>query len=129
MARRCLGANGKVRVVAEVAEGDRAVAAVKAHRPAVVLLDREIPDQGALGVLPELRQAHWPTSVLAVSPVNDDAYALEVVEHGGQGLMAEEALPAYLPKAVRRLAAGEPWLTRAQEAQVLRALWQHAEPR
>lgn len=129
MVRRYLGTNGEVRVVAEVADGDRAVAAVNTHRPTVVLLDREIPHQGALGVLPELRQAHWPTSVLAVSSMNDDTFALEVVKHGSQGLMAEEALPAYLSKAVRRLAAGEAWLTRAQEVRVLRTLWQLAEPR
>lgn len=62
--------------------------------------------------------------VFAVARERDDGFAVEVIQKGSHGLMAEAALPGYLPKAVRRLAAGETWLTRAQEVQVLSALWQ-----
>lgn len=124
LAQRCLELEQDLRVVAAVTEAERALAAVQAHGPVVVLLDEKIPRRGALGVLLDLRQTRRPPRVLAVARERDDAFALEVVKRGGQGLMAEETLAALLPKAVRRVAAGEAWLTRTQEAQVLTALWQ-----
>jgi hypothetical protein len=40
--------------------------------------------------------------------------------------MTEAALEAYLPKAVRCLAAGQTWLTRVQEARAVDAPWRSA---
>lgn len=123
MARRCLEPEEDLQVVAESTDAERTITLVRTHRPVVVLLDREIPRRGALRVMPEFRRARRPPRVLAVARERDDGFAVEVIRGGGHGLMVEEALPAYLPKAVRRLAAGETWLTRAQEAQLLAALW------
>jgi hypothetical protein len=52
---------------------------------------------------------------------------LRVIRDGGHGVMAEEALSRQLLKAVRCLVTGQAWLTRAQDAQVLAALWRLKE--
>ncbi len=126
LARRCLELEQDLRVVAAVTEAERALAAVETHRPIVVLLDQKLPRLGALGLLPKLRKARRPPRVLAIAREPDDDFAVEVVKRGGQGLMAEETLGTLLVKAVRRVAAGEAWLSRTQEPRVLEALWQLA---
>lgn len=124
LARRCLEREQDLRLVAQAADAERAIAAVNAYRPVVVLLDQGIPRLGVLGLLPELRRARRPPRILTVAREADDALALEVARRGGQGLMPEEALARLLPRAVRCLAAGEAWLSRTQEPRVLEEFWQ-----
>jgi hypothetical protein len=50
-----------------------------------------------------------------------------VIRDGGHGVIAEGALAQHLPKAVRCLVARQAWLTRAQDARVLAALWRMKE--
>ena len=126
LARRCLELEQDLRVVAAVTEAERALAAVRAHRPIVVLLDQDLPRLGALGLLPKLRRGRRPPRVLAIAREPDDDLAVEVAKRGGQGLISEETLETLLAKAVRRVAAGEAWLSRTQEPRVLEALWQLA---
>jgi len=128
VARARLEAERSIRIVAEVGDGPGAVAVVRANRPAVIVVDRDLSPGGALGVLPALYQVSPAARALAVTAKWDDAFALNVVRVGGKGVMVEEMVGMHLVKAVRCLAAGETWLTRAQEAQVLAALWQLVPP-
>lgn len=128
LARRCLETTSDVRLVAAASDSEQAVAVVRLHRPAVVLVDREVPRAGMLAAVPGLRQANPSVRLLAVTGHPDDSFALQVIRRGGHGVIAEEAFARHLAKAVRCLAAGQAWLTRAQEAQVLGALWEMAGP-
>ena len=58
-ARRWLEALGYV-VVAEAADGASALAAVREHRPDVVLLDVELPDMSGLSVAERLAVSPTP---------------------------------------------------------------------
>jgi DNA-binding NarL/FixJ family response regulator len=63
-ARRCLEADG-YRVVAEAADGAAALDAARRHRPAIVLLDVQLPDTSGLAVAECLtHEAHPPVVVL-----------------------------------------------------------------
>jgi len=123
-ARLQLEAQENVQVVAEAQDVPGAVAAVTAHRPTVVLLDQRIFPGGAARVLPVFRQASPRSRVLMVTPSAADAFVLDVVRRGGHGVLWEDALHTHLIKAIGCLAAGQAWLTRGQEAQVLASLWE-----
>jgi ActR/RegA family two-component response regulator len=126
--RRYAEAAGDLRVVAEASDARTAVALVRTHRPAVVLVDRKIwRNRGPFSVAAALREAHRAARILAVARRADDAFALRVIRDGGHGVMAEEALARQVPKAIRCLAAVQAWLTRAQDARVLAALWRMKE--
>ena len=121
-ARQRLRGERDLRVVADTADERRVLKVVKAHRPAVLVVDRQISADGMLAVVAVLRAAHPSLRVLAITESPDDDFAVFTVRRGGHGVMAEEALESLLPKAVRCLAAGEAWLSRTQEAQVATAL-------
>ena len=126
--RRCAEVAGDLRVVAEASDARTAVALVRTHRPAVVLVDRKIwRHRGPLSVASALREAHRAARILAVASRADDAFTLRVIRDGGHGVIAEETLAGHLSKAVRCLVAGQAWLTRAQDARVLAALWRMKE--
>ena len=57
--------------------------------------------------------------MLAIDNQLDEAQVLRVTKAGSHGYMLGEALPAYLAKAVRVMAAGEAWLSRKLMAKVV----------
>ena len=71
-------------VVGEARTGSDALAAVREHRPDLVLLDIYLPDMSGLEVLRELRAEADPVDVLVVSAARDletSAGAVKVAVH------------------------------------------------
>ena len=59
-------------VVGEGGDGPSAIQAVKDGEPDLVLVDLHMPDIGGLELLPQLRDAHWPTKFVVVSAIGAD---------------------------------------------------------
>jgi response regulator of citrate/malate metabolism len=58
-------------VVAVAHTGQAALAAVREHRPQLVLLDIHLPDVGGLQLLPELRREHEDLDVVVISAARE----------------------------------------------------------
>jgi DNA-binding NarL/FixJ family response regulator len=105
---------------------------LRRHRPHVLLLDAIEAPLHALGVLPDLRRLSPTTSVILVgrNGASTDV-VLEGVRRGARGHLSERDLPRCLPKAVRTVATGQPWLRRRLGAAIvadLRAADRAASP-
>jgi two-component system, LytTR family, response regulator len=75
--RRLLEQEPDVELVAECADGDQAVTAVKEHRPDVLLLDMQMPGRTGLEVLVSLGEER-PRAVVFVTA--HDTYAIDAFE-------------------------------------------------
>jgi DNA-binding NarL/FixJ family response regulator/DNA-binding winged helix-turn-helix (wHTH) protein len=100
-------------VVGEAADADQVLAAVRAHRPDVVVTDIQMPPDGTddgLRAAIAIRQAMPDIGVIVLSQFLDDRYAMELVagraERVGYLLKEKVASPDVLAEAVRRVAAG-----------------------
>jgi DNA-binding NarL/FixJ family response regulator len=82
-------------------------------------VDLALPPAGGLPVLAQVRRRSPKTRVLAVDARLDEGRMLSVAKAGAHGYMLEEAIPAYLVKAIRVMAAGEVWLSRKLMAKVV----------
>jgi DNA-binding NarL/FixJ family response regulator len=89
-ARRSLEAGGFV-VVAEAADGASAVEAARDHRPAVVLLDIELPDVSGLSVAEELASEPDPPAVVLTS-THDAADFGDRATHRARGFLPKAEL-------------------------------------
>lgn len=69
-------------VVATAATCAAALAAVRAHRPDVVLLDVHLPDGNGLELLPTLRQAHPELDVVVISAAREAATVRRALRGG-----------------------------------------------
>jgi two-component system chemotaxis response regulator CheB len=87
---RVLQADGDITVVAQVADGDRAVEAVARHRPDVVTMDLDLPGAGG-GDAIERIMAETPTPILVLSGVIDGSGSGQAVSALAAG--AVDALP------------------------------------
>jgi len=121
-ARAGLAAEKAIKIVGEAGGAREAVHLVSQRRPRFLLLDLALPPAGGLPVLAQIRRRSPKTRVLAVDARLDEERVMRVAKAGAHGYMLEEAIPAYLVKAIRVMAAGEVWLSRKLMAMVVAEL-------
>ena len=80
-----LGAQPDMEVVAEAADGDRAVQEARHTRPDVALMDLTMPGSGGLAALQQIVRECPDTRVLVLSMHDDPAYLRSVLAAGASG--------------------------------------------
>jgi two-component system response regulator DesR len=95
-----------LQVVAEVARGDEVVAAARAARPDVALLDVEMPGLDGISAAAELRKAMPGCKVLMVTTFGRPGYLRRAMASGASGFVVKDTPAKQLADAVRRVAAG-----------------------
>ncbi len=113
-----------IEVVAGVADGDAALAAVAEHRPDVLLTDIEMPGRSGLDVAAELRRRDDPTRVLIVTTFARGGYLRRAMDAGVLGYVLKDAPIAELVDALRKVHAGE----RVVSPELAVAAWDAADP-
>jgi len=118
-AKAGLAAEKAIRIVGEAREGRQAVRLVTRGRPTLLLLDLALPPAGGIPLLAQVRKRSPKTRVLTIDGQLDEARVLRAAKGGAYGYMLGEAIPGYLPRAVRAMAAGEVWLSRKLMGKVI----------
>jgi len=98
-----------VHVVAACRDGEQALAAVRAHRPDVLLLDLQLPVQDGLSVLRSLRSENLRTRTVLLSAFLVESAVVQAVRLGVAGIVLKDSTPSVLVECVRRVAAGGSW--------------------
>jgi two-component system, NarL family, response regulator DevR len=115
--RRLLADQFDMEVVGEAGSAIATVAPA-GSRPDVAIVDYHLGDRNGLWVARRLHQREPRPRVLIYSGFTDDAMAVAAIIAGADGLLAKSAVGTELCVAVRRLAAGEPYLPAVSPAVV-----------
>jgi two-component system response regulator NreC len=119
-----------LQVVAEAGTTHDALRMAKAHRPAVLVLDLNMPagsggaggdadaSASSLDILPELQAEAGATRVVILTMQEDPQFARKALAGGAAAYVLKEAADAELVEAVRRAAAGEVYLNPRLGAQL-----------
>jgi DNA-binding NarL/FixJ family response regulator len=99
------------------ASGREALAAARAFRPALTILDLNLPGLGGLELLRRMAQL-GAGKILVLSMHAEALYARRSLEAGAHGYVSKNAAPDELMAAVRRVAAGGRYI----EAEIAQAL-------
>ncbi len=115
--RLILEAQEDIRVVADVADGDAAVAAARETRPDVALLDIQMPCTNGLDAARAiLADPGLSTRVVMLTTFDRDEYLYAALAAGASGFLLKSSPRAHLLHAVRTAATGQalldPTLTR-----------------
>ena len=100
-------AGAGMEVVASASTGDEALARARATRPAVVVLDLQIPAPNGVEVTTTLVREDPTVRVLILSASGEQSDVLEAVKAGATGYLVKSASSAELLDAVRRVALGD----------------------
>jgi two-component system chemotaxis response regulator CheB len=91
--RRIIEAEGDLRVVAEAADGEAAIAAVQRHHPAVVAMDVEMPILGGIEATRRIMALPNPPAIIMVSQhtQEDSPAAIAALAAGACDYLSKEA--------------------------------------
>jgi two-component system, NarL family, response regulator NreC len=114
-----LDAESGFTVVAEAGDADAAVRYVRGHKPAVLILDLNMPGRSSLEAVPDIREASPETEIVVLTMQNEPAFARRALQAGVRGYVLKEAADAELVQAVRSAAAGNTYLQPALGARLV----------
>ena len=99
-------------VLAKCRNGEAALAAVRRHRPDILVLDLQMPGTNGLAVLRALQPECLPTRVVILTASLGADDVLEAVRLGARGVVLKDMAPHLLVLCIRKVAAGGEWLER-----------------
>ncbi|AZM92622.1 MULTISPECIES: response regulator transcription factor [Streptomyces] len=117
--RAVLATDPGITVVAEAADGRRAVELVRLHRPHVAVLDIRMPGTGGLEAAAEIRRTVPGTGVVMLTTFGEDEYILRALGEGAAGFLIKSGEPEELIAGVRAVAEGAAYLSPKVAARVV----------
>ena len=99
--RRLVSAESDIDIVAEAADGDGAVAAVREHQPDVVVMDLVMPGLGGTAATRQIVKEFPRTSVLVLSAHRTRHQVIEALRAGACGYLDKSCEPEELVRAIR----------------------------
>jgi two-component system, NarL family, response regulator NreC len=100
-----------LKVLAEAGDADSAVRSVLGHKPAVLVLDLNMPGAlTSLEAIPKVADVSPGTRVVVLTMQEDPRFAREALRAGAAGYVLKEAADSELVEAVRAAAAGGTYL-------------------
>jgi DNA-binding NarL/FixJ family response regulator len=111
-----------IAVIADVGTADEGVAAIREHRPDVVLLDVRMPGKNGIELLRELRAREELPATILLTTFDDDEALIDGMKAGARGFLLKDISLELLTAAIRSVAAGETLIRPAITQHVLRGL-------
>jgi DNA-binding NarL/FixJ family response regulator len=105
--RTILSAAEDLEVVGEADDGARAVAAVREHRPDVVLMDIRMADMDGIAATSAVRRLDKPPEVIVLTTFQADAQVMSALRVGASGFLVKDTPPAEIIHAIRVVASGD----------------------
>jgi DNA-binding NarL/FixJ family response regulator len=113
-------------VVAEADDGEAALAAVREHRPDVVLMDIQMPGVDGLEATRRiLADARNTSRVLILTTFEQDDYVFEALRIGASGFLVKTSPPEELINAIRVVARGDALLSPSVTRRVIEEFARH----
>ena len=109
--RMVLERAGGFEVVSEAGDADSALRTVLGHKPAILVLDLNMPGElTSLDAIPRVREVSPTTRVVVLTMQDDPQFARRALRAGAAGYVLKEAADDELVEAVRRVAEGGTYL-------------------
>jgi len=126
--RSLLEGEEDISVVAEVGDGETAVAATRRMSPDVVLMDIRMPELDGIAATRRLVAEGAAARVLVLTTFDLDEYVFDALRAGASGFLLKDAPADDLIAAVRVLARGEALLAPAVTRRVIELFAQAPPP-
>ena len=109
--RMMLSSADDLEIVGEAEDGVRAIAAVREHRPDVVLMDIRMPEMDGITATAAVRRLDPAPEVIVLTTYQADEQVLSALRAGAAGFLLKHTPPADIVEAVRLVASGEAMLS------------------
>ncbi|MGD9953503.1 MAG: response regulator transcription factor, partial [Burkholderiales bacterium] len=104
--RRILAGQADLQVAAEAADGDEALALVRAQDFDVAVIDLSMPGLSGLDLVKRLKLEKPALKLLVLSMHGEQQYAARALKAGASGYLTKDSAAGQLMGALRKIAAG-----------------------
>ncbi len=104
--KRILTAHGQVDVTGEAADGDQALALVRAHEYDLAMVDMSMPGLSGIDLIKRLKLEKPKLRILVLSMHGERQYAARALKAGASGYLNKDSTAELLVGAIRKIAAG-----------------------
>lgn len=109
--RSYLASRPGIQVVGETSDGYRAIEITRSHLPHILIADITMPGMSGLDVVRRLSSLAPQVRVLILTMHEDEGCLAEAIRAGAGGYVLKDTGPEDLLTAIRRVHAGEPFVT------------------
>ncbi|MDH3319270.1 MAG: response regulator transcription factor [Betaproteobacteria bacterium] len=117
--KRILAASADLQVAGEAADGDQALALVRANDYNVAVLDMSMPGLAGLDLIKRLKAEKPGLGLLVLSMHGEQQYAVRALKAGASGYLTKDSAAEQLLVALRKIAAGGVHVSDAAAAQLI----------
>ena len=104
--KRILSAHAGVDVTGEAADGDQALALVRAHEFDLAMVDMSMPGLSGIDLIKRLKLEKPKLRILVLSMHGERQYAARALKAGASGYLNKDSAAELLVGAIRKIAAG-----------------------
>jgi len=126
--KQILAAAPGIEVAAEAANGDEALALVKAGEFDVALIDMSMPGIAGIALIKRLKLERPKLRILVLSMHGESQYAARALKAGASGYLTKDSASEQLVIAIRKIAAGGVFITDAAAASLMSNSSAHDSP-
>ena len=117
--KQILAAAPGMHIAAEAANGDEALALVKAGEFDLALIDMSMPGLAGIALIKRLKLERPKLRILVLSMHGESQYAARALKAGASGYLTKDSASEQLVIAIRKIAAGGVFITDAAAASLL----------
>jgi NarL family two-component system response regulator LiaR len=96
-----------IEIVGEAVDGEQAIAAFRALRPDVVLLDMVMPRMDGLNAIKAIKTEFPEANILVLTSFAEDDMVFPAIKSGALGYLLKDTSPEELIRAIRDVSRGE----------------------
>ena len=126
--KQILAAAPGIDVAAEAANGDEALALVKAGEFDLALIDMSMPGLAGIALIKRLKLERPKLRILVLSMHGESQYAARALKAGASGYLTKDSASEQLVIAIRKIAAGGVFITDAAAASLMSNSSAHDSP-
>jgi DNA-binding NarL/FixJ family response regulator len=103
---RIIETESDIAVVAEASDGEEAVEQFRRHRPAVTLMDLELPRMNGVEAITAIRQEDPGAHIVVVTMYHGEEDIYRAVQAGAAAYLLKDTVPEVLIRVIREVHAG-----------------------
>ncbi len=122
--RRILEVQPDFDIAGETDDGHHALQLIRDSEAHVAVIDMNMPGLSGINLIRRIRAEHPRCAVLVLSMYAEELYAMRALRSGAQGYLSKDTAAEELVRAVRKVAVGGCYLSRAMAEKVAMSLTQ-----
>jgi len=100
-----------LKVVAEAEDGQAALESLRSVRPAIAILDIDMPNLDGFGVARQVAKQAWPVQIVFLTMHKDELHLSEAMNLGAKGYRVKEAAAQDVVNCIRAVRRGETYVS------------------